>query len=66
MHAFRHGRVSHMQANMMPGDFLKNQIGHSGLRVTRSTRTFSTSKSGIWQSDCCSVLKTGSLYSLPN
>lgn len=29
MHAFRHGRVSHMQANMMPGDFVKNQIGHS-------------------------------------
>jgi integrase len=34
MHAFRHGRVSHMQAQMMPGDFVKNQIGHSSLRIT--------------------------------
>lgn len=36
MHAFRHGRVSHMQSQMMPGDFVKNQIGHSSLRITSS------------------------------
>jgi integrase len=40
MHAFRHGRVSHMQANMMPGDFVKNQIGHSSLRITSNYTHF--------------------------
>ncbi len=40
MHAFRHGRVSHMQANMMPGDFVKNQIGHSDLRITSAYTHF--------------------------
>lgn len=40
MHAFRHGRVSHMQASMMPGDFVKNQIGHSDLRVTSNYTHF--------------------------
>ena len=34
MHAFRHGRVSHLQANNVPGDFTKNQVGHSSLRTT--------------------------------
>jgi integrase len=34
MHAFRHGRVSHMQASGMPEDFTKNQVGHSSLRIT--------------------------------
>ncbi|HWF03147.1 MAG TPA: tyrosine-type recombinase/integrase, partial [Candidatus Angelobacter sp.] len=29
MHAFRHGRVSHLQANNVPGDFTKSQVGHS-------------------------------------
>lgn len=40
MHAFRHGRVSHMQASMMPGDFVKDQIGHSDLRVTSNYTHF--------------------------
>jgi integrase len=40
MHAFRHGRVSHMQMNMMPGDFVKNQIGHSDLRITSNYTHF--------------------------
>jgi integrase len=40
MHAFRHGRVSHMQANMMPGDFVMSQIGHSSLRVTSNYTHF--------------------------
>jgi integrase len=35
MHGFRHGRVGHMQASGMPADFVKNQIGHSSLRITR-------------------------------
>ncbi len=33
-HAFRHGRVSHLQANNVPGDLIKDQIGHSSLRTT--------------------------------
>ena len=40
MHAFRHGRVSHMQANMMPGDFVMSQIGHSSLRITSNYTHF--------------------------
>lgn len=34
MHAFRHGRVSHMQQNHVPPDFTKGQVGHSSLRTT--------------------------------
>jgi len=34
MHAFRHGRVSHLQANGVPSDFTKSQVGHSSLRTT--------------------------------
>ena len=29
-----------MQANMMPGDFVENQIGHSSLRVTSNYTHF--------------------------
>jgi len=34
MHAFRHGRVSHLQASNVPGDFTKNQVGQSSLQTT--------------------------------
>jgi integrase len=34
MHSFRHGRVSHLQMNNAPSDFIKDQIGHSSLRTT--------------------------------
>jgi integrase len=34
MHAFRHGRTSHLQANNVPTDFTKSQVGHSSLRTT--------------------------------
>jgi len=34
MHAFRHGRVSQLQANGVPADFSKSQVGHSSLRTT--------------------------------
>jgi integrase len=34
MHSFRHGRVSHLQMNNVPSDFIKDQIGHSSLRTT--------------------------------
>jgi integrase len=34
LHAFRHGRVSVLQENGVPGDLLKEWIGHSSLRTT--------------------------------
>jgi integrase len=34
MHAWRHGRVSHLQASNVPSDFTKTQVGHSSLRTT--------------------------------
>ncbi len=34
MHAFRHGRVSQLQANGVPPDFTRSQVGHSSLRTT--------------------------------
>ena len=41
MHAFRHGRVSHLQANGVPTDFTKGQVGHSSLRTTSGYTHFS-------------------------
>lgn len=34
MHAFRHGRVSQLQASGVPADFTKSQVGYSTLRTT--------------------------------
>ena len=34
LHAFRHGRISMLQANGMPGDLLLEQVGHSNLKTT--------------------------------
>jgi len=34
LHAFRHGRVSVLQSNGVPGDLVKEWIGHSNLRTT--------------------------------
>lgn len=41
MHAFRHGRVSHLQQSGVPTDFTKNQVGHSSLRTTSGYTHFS-------------------------
>jgi integrase len=41
MHAFRHGRVSHLQSNGVPADFTKSQVGHSSLRTTSGYTHFS-------------------------
>jgi hypothetical protein len=41
MHAFRHGRVSHLQTNGFPADFTKSQVGHSSLRTTSGYTHFS-------------------------
>lgn len=34
LHAFRHGRVSILQQNAVPGDLVKEWVGHSSLRTT--------------------------------
>jgi integrase len=34
LHAFRHGRVSVLQVNGVPGDLVREWIGHSNLRTT--------------------------------
>jgi integrase len=34
MHAFRHGRVSVLQAMGIPGDLVKEWVGHSNLHTT--------------------------------
>lgn len=34
LHAFRHGRVSMLQTNGVPGDLVKEWVGHSNLRTT--------------------------------
>lgn len=34
LHAFRHGRVSVLQVNGVPGDLVKEWVGHSNLRTT--------------------------------
>jgi integrase len=34
LHAFRHGRVSVLQTNGVPGDLVKEWVGHSNLRTT--------------------------------
>ena len=41
LHAFRHGRVSHLQANNVPSDLTKAQVGHSSLRTTSGYTHFS-------------------------
>jgi integrase len=33
-HAFRHGRVSLLQQNSVPGDLIKRWVGHTSLRTT--------------------------------
>ena len=41
VHAFRHGRVSHLQTSGVPADFTKSQVGHSSLRTTSGYTHFS-------------------------
>jgi len=41
LHAFRHGRVSHLQTSGVPADFTKSQVGHSSLRMTSNYTHFS-------------------------
>ena len=41
MHSFRHGRVSHLQAQNVPAEFIKAQVGHSSLQMTGRYTHFS-------------------------
>jgi integrase len=66
LHAFRHGRVSHMQANRMPGDFVTNQIGHTSLRVTSGYTHFEHNQKREMAEQLLSCTQNGQLYSLPN
>jgi integrase len=66
MHAFRHGRVSHMQASMMPGDFVKNQIGHSSLRITSNYTHFEHRQKREMVEKLLSCTQTADLYTVAN
>ena len=66
MHAFRHGRVSHMQASMMPGDFVKNQIGHSSLRVTSNYTHFEHGQKREMVEKLLSCTQNADLYTVAN
>jgi len=41
LYSFRHGRVSLMQAQRLPGDYITKQIGHSSLKTTSGYTHFS-------------------------
>jgi len=66
MHAFRHGRVSHMQSSMVPGDFVMSQVGHSSLRVTSNYTHFEHNKKREMAERLLSCTQNGSLYSIAN
>jgi integrase len=66
LHSFRHGRVSHMQASGLPGDFIKNQIGHSSLRVTSTYTHFEHQQKREMAERLLSCTQKGKLYALPN
>jgi len=66
MHAFRHGRVSHMQASMMPGDFVKNQIGHSSLRITSNYTHFEHGQKREMVEKLLSCTQSTDLYTIAN
>jgi len=66
MHAFRHGRVSHMQASMMPGDFVKNQIGHSSLRITSNYTHFEHGQKREMVEKLLSCTQNAGLYTVAN
>jgi integrase len=40
LHAFRHGRVSVLRENGVPGDLVKEWVGHSSLRTTSLIHAF--------------------------
>jgi hypothetical protein len=48
-HAFRHGRVSMLQANGMPGDLLLEQVRHSNLKTTFAYSTSTMRFVGEWR-----------------
>jgi hypothetical protein len=55
-----------MQASMMPGDFVKNQIGHSSLRITSNYTHFEHGQKREMAERLLSCTQTGNLYSVAN
>ena len=41
-HAFRHGRISVLQQNKVPGDLIKEWVGHTSLKTTSRYTHFPT------------------------
>jgi integrase len=41
-HAFRHGRISVLQQNNVPGDLIKKWVGHTSLKTTSKYTHFPT------------------------
>jgi integrase len=66
MHAFRLGRVSYTQASVMPGDFVKNQIGHSDLRITSNSMHFEHKQKREMVEKLLSSTQSADLYTVAN
>ncbi len=66
MHAFRHGRVSHMRVNAMPDDFVTSQVGHSSLRITSQYTHFEHKQKREMAERLPSCTQNGNLYSTVN
>ncbi len=41
-HAFRHGRISVLHQNNVPGDLIKKWVGHTSLKTTSNYTHFPT------------------------
>ena len=65
-HAFRHGRVSHMQASRVPADFILSQIGHSSLRVSSLYTHFEDKQKRELAEQLLFCAQTPMLCSAPN
>lgn len=66
MHAFRHGRVSHMRVNAIPDDFVKSQVGRSSLRITSIYTHFEHKQKREMAERLLSCTQSSNLYSTVN
>jgi len=55
-----------MQANMMPRDFVKNQIGHSSLRITSNYTHFEHKQKREMAERLLSCTQNPDLYTIAN
>jgi integrase len=65
-HAFRHGRVSLMQAARLPKDFILSEIGHTSLRMTGRYTHFSDQQRREMAEGLLSCGQNGELWSSVN